>query len=54
MAKTRSIGDKIAHKIRISNELEFKTFPYDGTEKFIILASDELWEYVNGDQYINC
>ena len=53
LAMTRSLGDKIAHNIGVSDEPEFKTFTYDGTEKFIILASDGLWEYVNGDQCIN-
>ena len=53
LAMTRSLGDKIAHNIGVSDEPEFKTFPYDGTEKFIILASDGLWEYVSGDQCIS-
>jgi len=53
LAMTRSLGDKIAHNIGVSDEPEFKTFPYDGTEKFIIIASDGLWEYVNGDQCIS-
>jgi serine/threonine protein phosphatase PrpC len=52
LAMTRSLGDKIAHNIGVSDEPEFKSFPYDGTEKFIIIASDGLWEYVNGDQCI--
>ena len=53
LAMTRSLGDKIAHNIGVSDEPEFKTFPYDGTEKFIIIASDGLWEYVNGEQCIS-
>jgi len=52
LAMTRSLGDKIAHNIGVSDEPEFKAFPYDGTEKFIIIASDGLWEYVSGDQCI--
>ena len=53
LAMTRSLGDKIAHNIGVSDEPEFKTFTYDGTEKYIIIASDGLWEYVSGDQCIN-
>ena len=53
LAMTRSLGDKIAHSIGVTDEPEFKTFSYDGTEKYIIIASDGLWEYVNGDQCIN-
>ena len=53
LAMTRSLGDKIAHTIGVTDEPEFKSFPYDGTEKFIIIASDGLWEYVSGDQCIS-
>ena len=53
LAMTRSLGDKIAHNIGVSDEPEFKTFTYDGTEKYIIIASDGLWEYVSGDQCIS-
>ena len=53
LAMTRSLGDKIAHNVGVIDEPEFKTFTYDGCERFIIIASDGLWEYVNGDQCIN-
>ena len=53
LAMTRSLGDKIAHNIGVIDEPEFKTFTFDGTEKFIIIASDGLWEYVSGDQCIS-
>ena len=53
LAMTRSLGDKIAHNVGVIDEPEFKTFTYDGCEKFIIIASDGLWEYVNGDQCIS-
>ena len=53
LAMTRSLGDKIAHDVGVIDEPEFKTFTYDGTEKFIIVASDGLWEYVSSDQCIS-
>ena len=53
LAMTRSIGDKIAHNIGVIEEPEIKKFLYDGSEKFIIIASDGLWEYINGEQCIN-
>ncbi len=53
LAMTRSLGDKIAHQIGVISEPEIKKFYYDGTEKFIIIASDGLWEYINSDQCIN-
>ena len=52
LAMTRSIGDKIAHSVGVSDEPEFKNFDYDGTEKFIIIASDGIWEYLHGDDCI--
>ena len=53
LAMTRSLGDKIAHNIGVIDEPEIKRFFYDGTEKFIIIASDGLWEYISGEQCIN-
>ena len=52
LAMTRSIGDKIAHSIGVIEEPEFKIYEYDGNEKFIIIASDGIWEYLNGDDCI--
>ena len=52
LAMTRSIGDKIAHSVGVTDEPEFKNFEYDGTEKFIIIASDGIWEYLHGDDCI--
>ena len=49
LAMTRSIGDKIAHSIGVSDEPEIKSFEYDGTEKFAIVASDGIWEYMSGE-----
>ena len=49
---TRSIGDRIAHSVGVSDEPEFKNFEYDGNEKFIIVASDGVWEYLHGDDCI--
>ena len=52
LAMTRSIGDKIAHSIGVIDEPEFKNNEFDGNEKFIIIASDGIWEYLNGDDCI--
>ncbi len=52
LAMSRSLGDKIAHTIGVSDEPEIKSYDYDGTEKFIIIASDGIWEYVHGDECI--
>ena len=52
LAMTRSIGDKLAHSIGVIEDPEFKIFEYVGNEKFIIIASDGIWEYLNGDDCI--
>ena len=52
LAMTRSIGDKIAHSIGVIDEPEFKIHEYDGSEKFIVIASDGIWEYLGGDDCI--
>ena len=52
LAVTRSLGDKIAHDVGVSDEPEIKNFEYDGTEKFIIIASDGIWEYLRSDECI--
>ena len=52
LAMTRSIGDKLAHSIGVIEDPEFKSFEYIGNEKFIIIASDGIWEYLNGDDCI--
>ena len=53
LAMTRSLGDKTAHQIGVISQPEIKNFYYDGTEKFIIIASDGLWEYIKSEQCIN-
>ncbi len=52
LAMTRSIGDKIAHSVGVSDVPEIKSFEYDGTEKFLIVASDGIWEYLHGEDCI--
>ena len=49
LAMTRSLGDTIAHSVGVSEEPEIKSFEFDGKEKFMILASDGIWEYMNND-----
>ena len=52
LAMTRSIGDKIAHSVGVIDEPEVKSFEYDGTEKFMVVASDGIWEYIHGEDCI--
>lgn len=53
LAMSRSIGDNIAHLVGVIPEPEIKRFEFFGTEKFIVLASDGIWEYIDSDECVN-
>ena len=50
LAMSRSFGDEIAKKIGVYSEPEVKIFPYNEEDKFIVIASDGLWEYVSNKE----
>ena len=53
LAMTRSIGDNVAHSVGVISEPEILKYEFNGNEKFIILASDGIWEYIDSDECIN-
>ena len=52
LAMSRSFGDEIARKVGVFAEPEVKIFPFMEEDKFIVIASDGLWEYVSNDEVI--
>ena len=50
LAMSRSFGDEIAKEVGVYSEPEVKIFPYNNNDKFIVIASDGLWEYVNNNE----
>ncbi len=52
LAMSRSLGDNLAHMVGVISEPEIKTFDFNGNEKFILLASDGIWEYIDSDESI--
>ena len=46
---SRSIGDFIAKKVGVINEPEILDIIINDNDKFIILASDGLWEFVSNE-----
>lgn len=52
LAMTRSFGDQVAHSVGVSAEPEIFEFKYDGKEKFIILASDGVWEFIDSEEAV--
>ena len=53
LAMSRSIGDKIAHSIGVINEPEIKEFNIKNDDKFIIMGSDGVWQFLNNNDIIN-
>ena len=53
LAMTRSFGDIIAHSVGVISQPEIKRYGFNGNEKFIILASDGIWEYITSQECVN-
>jgi serine/threonine protein phosphatase PrpC len=53
LAMTRSIGDKASREIGLISEAEIKTFKLHQMDKFLILASDGLWEFVSEQEAVS-
>ena len=49
---SRSFGDNLAHSVGVINIPEIRTFDYTGGEKFIIIASDSIWQYIDSDECV--
>ena len=47
---TRSVGDHDAHlHLGVSAEPEMNEHKLNGKEKFLVLASDGIWDYISND-----
>ena len=53
LAMTRSFGDIIGSTVGVINEPEIKFFKHKKENKFIIIGSDGLWEYISCQEAIN-
>ena len=53
LAMSRSFGDNVASRVGVFSEPEVKIFPFKEEDKFIVIASDGLWEYVTNDEVID-
>ena len=50
---SRSFGDEIAHSIGVIVNPEIKEHLFLEEDKFIVLASDGLWEYLSSEEVVN-
>ena len=53
LAMSRSFGDEIAARAGVYAEPEVKIFPFEEKDKFVVIASDGLWEYVTNEEVID-
>ena len=53
LAMTRSFGDIIGSSIGVISEPEIKFFNYGKNDKFIIIGSDGLWEYISSQEAVD-
>ena len=47
---SRSIGDEIAHSIGVSENPEVLRFDLKPEHKFIVIASDGVWEFLSNEE----
>ena len=50
---TRSFGDELAHKIGVIVEPEIKEYVFLSEDKFFVIGSDGLWEYISSEECVN-
>ena len=53
LAMTRSFGDRVAATVGVISEPEIKEFFFHDGDKFIIIASDGVWEFISSQECID-
>eukprot|EP00899_Mesostigma_viride_P004583 jgi/Mesvir1/14125/Mv12415-RA.1 len=53
LAMSRSLGDVFAHSVGVSMVPDVTVLALDGTEVFLLLASDGLWEYFSNKEAVD-
>ncbi|CAD8058552.1 unnamed protein product [Paramecium sonneborni] len=53
LAMTRSMGDKIGAEAGVSSIPEVFQFTLSTNDKFLVIASDGVWEYLSNDDVMN-
>ncbi|OQS00083.1 phosphatase 2C [Thraustotheca clavata] len=52
LAMSRSLGDAVAHTAGVSSEPEFFSRTLDANDKYLVIATDGLWEFMSDDEVI--
>lgn len=53
LAMTRSFGDEVASRVGVTCEPEILELDLGKDDKFIVLASDGVWEFLGNDEVAN-
>ena len=53
LAMSRSFGDDVAHMIGVTSKPEIMEFKVNEEDKFILLASDGIFEFITSDEAVN-
>ena len=53
LAMSRSFGDEVAASVGTISEPEIETFEITADDKFIIIASDGIWEFISSQECVN-
>ena len=53
LAMTRSFGDRVAATVGVMSEPEIKEFDFDEDDKFMIIASDGIWEFISSQECVD-
>ena len=52
LAMSRSFGDRVAHNVGVISEPEITEYNFLHEDKFVILASDGIWEFISNDECV--
>ena len=50
---SRSFGDRVAHSVGVSADPETRTFTLTHNDKFLVIASDGVWEFLSNEDVAN-
>ena len=53
LAMSRSFGDEVAHTIGVIVNPEINEYQLLNEDKFIVLASDGIWEFISSEEVVN-
>lgn len=53
LAMSRSLGDEVSHQFGVTSDPEISEYEIQPEDKYIILASDGIWEFLENEEVID-